>query len=194
MRLNHLKTALAVFLSLSALFSAGCPKSADTEPDKSDLASRNDEIGVYSALFEGDTVLRSLKEVLIVNRTTCGRVGPASTCEDVIEQLSLQKSRVIDDEIVSDFRIKNLDPTGLPDKFTIHTPHRIVDDDFLRSALAKDLPVVDLSRVAFNRQRTKAAMYVSVYISSKTAKGGFRTFEKIDGNWVISERLDVWVS
>jgi hypothetical protein len=189
-----MKAWFVVIFSLSIPLLAGCQLKTSTESVAVDAVSFDDEYEVYAALFEGDKALKSLSGVLIFNRTTGGKVGPASTFEDVIEQLSIQKSRIIDDQMVADYRQKNLSPTVLTDRFNIQVPHQVVDDEFLRSERGKDFPLLSLSRVAFNRDKTKAALYVSLYLGPKTSEGGFRTFEKRAGKWIMSERLELWVS
>lgn len=164
-----------------------------------------DEYLIYSTVIDEWYSSDESKEVSIRDHTSIYQIGrPIEVELDYIKQQML----ILEDEIINDFKAKNLRSYSLESfinqraEYTIitqkeidyifdHNPHW----DSYYNRYPKSGGILTLSRVGFNRQRTQALLHAANQWNRSTGAGVYLLVVKQkDGSWKIENQQRIWHS
>jgi len=177
------------------------------------LAQSTDAYAIYSALISASPIVRSgpgnvptddqiylIDAMTITDRSGFGPPGGRSffTAESCLKVPPLDDAGFR--EIVADYNLRKNTPAALKRLFTFSKPYQLLtaseSDRFLREAqeatppvnrnplYSKSKRVFRLGDVYFNKARTLAVVFFSVYTTAANGSGSWRAFRKAaNGQW-----------
>ncbi|MCF7907709.1 MAG: hypothetical protein K9L86_02390 [Candidatus Omnitrophica bacterium] len=164
-----------------------------------------DEYLIYSTVVDEWYSNEQNKEILIRDHTSVYQLGrPIETELDYVRQ----QMPVLEDEIINDFKAKNVRTYSLEsfinqrvdyiiisqkeiDYIFDHNPHW----DSYYDRYPSSGGILTLSRVGFNRQRTRAILHVANQWNRSTGAGIYLSVVKQkDGSWKIENQQRTWHS
>jgi len=198
-------TRLSLLFSLTFALLVPLPSSA--------LAQSTDAYAIYSALISASPIVRSgpgnvptddqiylIDAMTITDRSGFGPPGGRSffTAESCLKVPPLDDAGFR--EIVADYNLRKNTPAALKRLFTFSKPYQLLtaseSDRFLREAqeatppvnrnplYSKSKRVFRLGDVYFNKARTLAVVFFSVYTTAANGSGSWRAFRKAaNGQW-----------
>lgn len=174
---------------------------------KQEVPFINDEYKVYSDTISQLVKLPTGKDVLVIRQKTTLHMD---TKFDEKDKMYLKKNfgELISDDLIREFAIVNSKRVTLQDIFSrdlnvvliskeeegkIFDP---IDGGWERfySKYPKSFGITELSRVAFNADKTKALLYYgSVFDSGKGGIGYYILLKKQEDEWVIQKEVMCWI-
>ncbi len=198
-----------VFVFLSAIifvaeFFIVCNISASAQntPD-------SEEYSVYASLLEQKFIRPENKQLVIRKQTMIDDFDDKGMRTKILDY-----SKLFAEETTCDFEIRNKKPTELSDKFNLNVKIKFLVQEEIKEIFGANHPlsaeqegwesfrkkypttrwVITFSRVGFNREKTKAFVFVGDACGPLCGEGNAYLLLKKDNIWKIEKESMLWIS
>lgn len=174
-----------------------------------------EEYAVYSALLANtfvdadkqDTSDEQIKVKLLVIKDQTSTDSTTEVDSAKTAQYFRQAFPTLTEEVVKDYRARNIAPAQLKDSFDLKLKHVLIGKQKLQKIFKgagwwqefyKRYPnsegLVVLSRVGFNTSMNQVLVYIGHTCGGLCGTGHYVMLEKGAGGWRVVKRLMVWIS
>jgi hypothetical protein len=187
---------------MSTLLGCTVVGSKSTVTPISPLSVSEDEYAVYHALLEARYIVNDIQLIVISDHTG----GETLNLEERMGYI-IQNFPDLTAEMISDFLVKNQQPTALEPLFDLGIPTVLLSDDEFQQIFMDqngwqkfyDLypgsqGVMTLSRVGFNAKRDMALVYVGNQSFWLAGAGYYLLLVKENNIWNIVDEEMAWIS
>ncbi len=179
---------ISVFVVALVLFS-GCDKKEATGPVQPSPSFTADEYIVLAALMDSLVTPDSVPLMVVEDSTSGGTFSNtadsalARLLRDVGQQLTQLKS-----ETSANFVAKNLTRSYVDAPKSIHPAF------VRRSETSQEFPSCQVSRVGLSSDGQQALVYAGFAWATLAGHGSFYLLSRVQGGWIISDSIMIWIS
>jgi hypothetical protein len=192
---------IVLFAGCAAMISRTSPMNGNPVPPELEL----EEASVYKGVIEAMYVKEGTKLIVLRDYTVPGQLANGSLDEQL--QRVAKELPLLSQETITDFVRKNSEAQPLSKSLKLDVDLKLISESETKAIFQggeewqefyEKYPgsqgILDLSKVAFNREITQALVYVANQGSWKGGAGFYVLLTKENNAWKIESKYTSWVS
>jgi hypothetical protein len=202
-RFDMITTSRNFSITFLALLLAGCSGSPPLVLTPSPVRLDDEQEAVYVALLQN---LYSSSNFVIMDTTATGPGGVGDTAANL--DSVLQNMHGVDSDTVDNFRVRNNAAHPVSPHMDLGTPYTLLTQDQMNQLFNQNQDgwqlfyeqypgapgITTISQVGFNLTFDQALVYVGTMSHWLAGAGYFVLLEKVNGTWVVDQRVMSWIS
>jgi hypothetical protein len=191
------------FLLILTLILAACAGTPPVVLTPSPVRLDDEQQAVYAALLQS---LYSSSNFVIIDTTATGPGGVGDTAA-ILDNV-LQNMHGIDSETVDNFRVRNNQAYPVSPHMDLGTPYTLLTQDQMNQLFNQNQDgwqlfyeqypgapgITTISQVGFNLTFDQAFVYVGTMSHWLAGAGYFVLLDKVNGTWVVDQKVMSWIS